>query len=87
MYRGVAEEAGGGEQGGLLAQFKQLLGQGSMAIQLGMMKKLSESMTRPQALNRWVGGKAAQKPVSARQDAMRAGVTQLSARLTGEGLK
>lgn len=86
-YRGVAEEAGGGEQGGLFGQLKQLVGQGSMAIQLGMMKKLSESITRPKAQNIWVGGKAAQKPASARQDAMRAGVTQLSARLTGEGLK
>jgi len=86
-YRGVAEEAGGGEQGGALGQAKQLLGQGSMAIQLGMMKKLSESITMPKAQNIWLGGKAAQKPASARQDAVRAGVTQATARLTGEGLK
>jgi len=86
-YRGVAEEAGGSEQGSLWNQIKAVVSETSMGLQLGMMKKMGKNLTRPSDDNIWLGRRWAEKPATTRQDMVRAGVTQLSARLTGEGLK
>ncbi len=86
-YRGVAEEAGGGEQGAITGQVNTLMGKESMAIQFGIMKKMGQSLTAPKGENIWLGRKWAEKPATATQDALRAGTTQFTARLTGEYFK
>ena len=86
-YRGVAEEAGGGEQGSLWNQIKAVVSEGSMGIQLGMMKKMGKGLTKPGEENIWTGRRWAKKPATTRQDALRAGTTQVMSRLMGEGLK
>jgi len=94
-YRGVAEEAGGGEQGAVTGQVNTLLGRESMAIQFGIMKKLGQSLTEPKGANIWLGRKWGSGPIdpdliqaaATRQDALRAATTQVTARLTGEFFK
>ena len=86
-YRGVAEEAGGGEQGAITGQVNTLMGKESMAIQFGIMKKMGQSLTAPKGENIWLGRKWAEKPATATQDALRAGTTQITSRLTGEYFK
>jgi len=86
-YRGVAEEAGGGEQGSLWNQVKALVSETSMGVQLGMMKKLGKNLTKPAGENIWLGKKWAEKPASVKQDVLRAGTTQITSRLTGEYFK
>ena len=86
-YRGVAEEAGGGEQGSITGQANTLAGRESMAVQFGIMKKLGQSLTKPKGENIWLGRKWTEPKATARQDALKAGATQLTARLTGEYFK
>ena len=86
-YRGVAEEAGGGEQGSIWNQVKALASETSMGVQLGVMKKLGKNLTKPGGENIWLGRKWAEKPASVKQDVLRAGTTQITSRLTGEHFK